>query len=256
MISRRTYLPQSTSSSIFTSSGQRFSRPGSLPITDSMPRITSARRFCQSSIDVAVRGVPSTPRYKSRLSRGRRVGSAALRTAENCETQMIDNPTAIARIPWASERLTSRMFQAMILSIGLPKSISSRLWPGTSSLRGVEAELVQHRGVDVGDVVPVLDRVEADLVRRAVDDAALDPAAGHPDREAVGVVVAAVASSRRRACGRTRSPRRRACPPACPLRLRSASSPAIGLSTRALFFEWLSFSLPWASQPPPPPPPS
>src|SRR5262245_25987659 len=41
----------------------------------------------------------------------------------------------------------------------------------------VEAELVQHRRVDVGDVVPVLDRVETDVVRRPVDDPALDAAA-------------------------------------------------------------------------------
>ncbi len=34
--------------------------------------------------------------------------------------------------------------------------------------------------VDVGHVVPVLDGVEADLVGRAVDDAALESAAGHP----------------------------------------------------------------------------
>ena len=50
----------------------------------------------------------------------------------------------------------------------------------------VEAELVQDRGVDVGDVVAVLDGVEAELVGRAVDDAALDAAAGQPDGEAVG----------------------------------------------------------------------
>src|SRR5207248_7589268 len=37
----------------------------------------------------------------------------------------------------------------------------------------VEAELVQHGGVDVGHVVAVLDRVKAQLVGRAVDDPAL-----------------------------------------------------------------------------------
>ena len=44
--------------------------------------------------------------------------------------------------------------------------------------------------------MPVLDRVEADLVGRAVDDSALDAAACHPDREAVDVVVAAIAALR------------------------------------------------------------
>ena len=38
----------------------------------------------------------------------------------------------------------------------------------------VEAQQVQQRGVDVGDVVGVLDGVEAQLVGRAVDGAALD----------------------------------------------------------------------------------
>ncbi len=42
---------------------------------------------------------------------------------------------------------------------------------GDLQLARVEAELVQDRGVDVGDVVAVLDGVEADLVGRAVDDA-------------------------------------------------------------------------------------
>ena len=51
---------------------------------------------------------------------------------------------------------------------------------------------MQHGGVDVGDVVAVLDGVEAELVGRAVDDAALDAAAGHPDGEAERMVVAAV----------------------------------------------------------------
>ena len=76
--------------------------------------------------------------------------------------------------------------------MGLPKSISSRLRPGNLEPVRIETELVQDRGVDVGDVVPVLDRVEAKLVGGAVDDAALDAAAGHPDGEAVGVMIAAV----------------------------------------------------------------
>ena len=38
---------------------------------------------------------------------------------------------------------------------------------------GVEPELMEHRGVDVRDVVTLLDGVEAQLVGRAVDHAAL-----------------------------------------------------------------------------------
>ena len=45
----------------------------------------------------------------------------------------------------------------------------------------------------VGHVVPILDGVEAEFVGRAVDDAAFDAAAGHPDAEAVRMMVAAVA---------------------------------------------------------------
>ena len=57
---------------------------------------------------------------------------------------------------------------------------------------------MQDRGVDVGDVMPVLDGVEADLVGGAVDDAPLDAAAGQPGAEALRVVVAAVGLGARR----------------------------------------------------------
>src|SRR5687768_12478898 len=63
---------------------------------------------------------------------------------------------------------------------------------GDLQLVRVEAELAEHRGVDVGDVVAVLDGVEADLVGGAVGHAALDAAAGQPHGEAVGVMVPAV----------------------------------------------------------------
>ena len=36
----------------------------------------------------------------------------------------------------------------------------------------IDAQLVQHRGVDVGDVMPVFDGVEAQVVGRAVGDSA------------------------------------------------------------------------------------
>src|SRR5688572_25772499 len=54
----------------------------------------------------------------------------------------------------------------------------------------VESELVEDRGVQVGNVVAVLDGVEADLVGRAVGEPALDAAAGHEYREAERVVIA------------------------------------------------------------------
>ena len=110
----------------------------------------------------------------------------------------------------ASLRETRLRSQARISSDRLAEVDLQPLAAGDFEPARVEAELVQDGGVDVGDVVAVLDGVEAELVGGAVGDAALDAAAGQPDREAVGVVVAAVGALRRRACGRTRWPRRRA----------------------------------------------
>ena len=80
----------------------------------------------------------------------------------------------------------------MISRIGLPEIDLQPLVAGDFEPARVEAELVQDGGVDVGDVVAILDGVEAELVGRAVDDAALDAAAGHPDREAERMMIAAV----------------------------------------------------------------
>ena len=80
----------------------------------------------------------------------------------------------------------------------------------------VEAHEMQDRGVQVVDVDAVFDGFEAELVGRAVDVSAADAAAGHPHREAVVVVVAAVDFALRSspssvvrpwACGRIRRPR-------------------------------------------------
>ena len=58
----------------------------------------------------------------------------------------------------------------------------------------VEAEQVQDRGVQVVHRADVFDGVHAEFVGRAVDRAPFDSAAGQPDREAFGVMVAAVAA--------------------------------------------------------------
>ena len=55
----------------------------------------------------------------------------------------------------------------------------------------------EDRGVQVVDVDDVLHGGVAEFVGGAVGDAALDAAAGHPDREALDVVVAAVALGHR-----------------------------------------------------------
>src|SRR3954452_16990024 len=56
----------------------------------------------------------------------------------------------------------------------------------------VETQQVQEGGVQVVDVDGILHGTEAELVGGAVDLSALDAAAGHPDREAVRVVIASV----------------------------------------------------------------
>src|SRR5262245_28440763 len=48
--------------------------------------------------------------------------------------------------------------------------------PGDLQAAGVEAEEMEDRGVDVGDVVTILDGVKAQLVGGAVDDTAPDAA--------------------------------------------------------------------------------
>ena len=70
---------------------------------------------------------------------------------------------------------------------------------GEFELVGVEAELVQDGGVDVGDVMAVFNGMEAEFVGGAVDDAGFDAAAGEPCAEALGMMVAAGAFGARRA---------------------------------------------------------
>src|SRR5215468_6557907 len=53
----------------------------------------------------------------------------------------------------------------------------------------VDAEKAQPSGVQIVDVNSVLDRPQPDVIRRPDHLAALDAAAGHPDAEAVGVVI-------------------------------------------------------------------
>ena len=82
------------------------------------------------------------------------------------------------------------------------------------------------RRVQVVDVDLVLDGLEAELVGRAVDVAALDAAAGQPHREAVVVVVAAVDLAGVRA-GRRQLDRRRAAELAAPDDQRVVEQPAL-----------------------------
>ena len=46
--------------------------------------------------------------------------------------------------------------------------------------------------MDVGDVMTILDRMEAELIGRTMGDPAAEAAAGHPDREPEWMMIAAV----------------------------------------------------------------
>src|SRR5881394_237879 len=56
----------------------------------------------------------------------------------------------------------------------------------------VDAEALENRRVQIMNVHRVLDDVVAVIVRLAVTDARFDAAAGHPDRVAASVMVAAI----------------------------------------------------------------
>ena len=60
----------------------------------------------------------------------------------------------------------------------------------------IEAELSQNRGVDIGNVVSILDRVEADLIGRSMHHASSNTSSRHPRREAVDVMVTTIAPLR------------------------------------------------------------
>ena len=119
---------------------------------------------------------------------------------------------------------------------------------------GVDAEQVEDRGVDVRDVMAVLDGMEAELVGGAVDESPPDSAAGQPDREAVVVVVAAVGPLRA-GCptelGRPDDDRLIEQPPALEVD-QEPRDRAVDLAQRA---EWLARRPVWASQAPAAPSP-
>ena len=55
----------------------------------------------------------------------------------------------------------------------------------------VHAHHVENRGVDVVQVGFVFYGLESEIIGRAVAGSALDAAAGHPHREAIGIVIPA-----------------------------------------------------------------
>ncbi len=72
------------------------------------------------------------------------------------------------------------------------------LTPRNLEFPWVQPELVKHRGVDVGHIVPVLDSMETDLIGSSMRDAAFDAAARQPYRETKRMMIAAVGTLRAR----------------------------------------------------------
>lgn len=70
----------------------------------------------------------------------------------------------------------------------------------------VDAEQVEHGGVEVMDADGILDSGVAEVVGGTVGDAWLDAAAGEEVREALDVVVAAVAALRHRSAAELAAP--------------------------------------------------
>ena len=96
----------------------------------------------------------------------------------------------------ASDDLARRVGQAVVAAV-----------VGEGEPGVVEAEQVEDRGVEVVDVDAVDLGAEADGVGRAVDRAALDPRAGHPDGRSRAGCGRGPCRSRTSASGRTRRPR-------------------------------------------------
>jgi len=77
----------------------------------------------------------------------------------------------------------------MSLDVGQAHIATAEAESGTGV---VDAQKVQHGGVEVVDFGAIFHGEIAEVVGGAVDGAALDASAGHPDGKAEGVVVATV----------------------------------------------------------------
>ena len=140
-------------------------------------------------------GVSSTRRRRSRDSRifpkpARNAGPLPHR-ALNSTTDDFGNPVSAERYGVIAGFVSSDD-----LVNGLAVVDVETLAAGDLQSAGVEAELLENRSMNVGHIVPMLDRVEADFISRSMHDPAFQSAASHPDREAVGVMIAAVGSLR------------------------------------------------------------
>ena len=89
--------------------------------------------------------------------------------------------------------------------MGVPKSMSMPLSAGHFQPARIQAHLMQDRRVNIGDVVAILHGVKAQFIGRSVSDPALHAATGHPDAEAVRMMIAAIAVLRARRAAELRA---------------------------------------------------
>lgn len=59
---------------------------------------------------------------------------------------------------------------------------------------GIEPQLMEDCRVNVGHIMPVFNRMEANFVGGSVDDAPFDPSARHPYRESINMMIATIAA--------------------------------------------------------------
>ena len=62
--------------------------------------------------------------------------------------------------------------------------------PGQFEPVRVQSELMHHRGMNVGDVVRMFDRVETEFIRGSMHDAALHAPAGQPGGKTLRMMIA------------------------------------------------------------------
>ena len=84
-------------------------------------------------------------------------------------------------------------------------AVEGLVGPLKETLARVEAQLAQHGGVNVGDVMAFIDRMKADFVGGPVDHATFDATACQPGTKALRMVVSTIALRARRAA-KFRSP--------------------------------------------------
>lgn len=69
---------------------------------------------------------------------------------------------------------------------------------GNRQASRVEAQLMEDRGMEIGDVMTVLHRVEPEFIGGAVGDASPDASAGQPDRKPIRMMIPTIAALRPR----------------------------------------------------------